>query len=115
MTFATLVADRTVMRMVRHQEFDDRLVLPLGTVGLYRDVQAFMGRLQAGDDDPRGLAFLLGSHFHRAEPARPEAPERGVIAEVGNVHAGLERGLQDVVAGFEGDGATIDVERTHAS
>ena len=97
MTVTAFFADRAVMRMVGHQELDHRLAELLGLFIRNRDIGAVGGRRHAGHDDAAHLVVLVLVLLHRALAAGADGAKRRVPAEIRNIEAQRQAGLQQVV------------------
>ena len=92
--FASLIADRAVMRMVQHEPFDD--ARPEGPrLGIIHGEAHAVGHgSHAGHDDPAARVLLVPKQLHRALPARAHGMHGRVPAEVGEVEPQGQAGVK---------------------
>jgi hypothetical protein len=96
--FAAFVADRAVVRMIFHQEFRGARTEGLCLGIIHGDAHAFGQRGHAGHDDSAARVFFVLELLHRALAACAHGVHGRVPAEIREVEAQGEAGLEEVLA-----------------
>src|SRR5690606_6470986 len=96
-TVATFLTYRAVVRVVDHQPLDDAGAEGLGFLVVDGDPAVVGGRRHARHDQPAAGVILVAVLLDRTLAAGADAAERRVPAEVGDIEAERQTGLQQVV------------------
>ncbi len=107
------LAHRTVVRVVGHQPLDDAGAERLGFLVVDADPGVVGGRRHAGHDDTTTGVVLVVVLLDRTLPAGPDAAKRGVPAEVGDIEAEGQAGLQQVVRSIDFEIFAVYVDSGH--
>ncbi|MNQ42066.1 hypothetical protein D3C85_557620 [compost metagenome] len=109
------LAHRAVVRVVGHQPFDDAFAKAPGFLVVDGDPGLVGGGRHAGHDDAPAGVVLVVVLLHRTLAAGADAAQRRVPAEVGNVEAEGQTGLQQVVCAIDFERLAVYVDSGHGS
>ena len=113
MAFAPLVADGAVVGVIGHEPLDvaGAKCFRLGVVNGYP--RPLDGRGHAGHDDPALPVLFVPEELHGALPAGPHGMHGRVPAEVGQIKAQRQTGLEQVLPVCDCVGPVIDEDGCH--
>jgi len=114
MAFAAFVADRAVVGMVHHQKFGDARAEGLCLGIVHRDAHAFGQRGHAGHDDPAARVLIVLELLHCALTAGAHGMHGRVPAEIGEVEAQGQAGLEEVLVRLHLVGFVVDEDIDHS-
>src|SRR5690606_30849729 len=106
---------RAVMGVVDHQPLDDAGAEGLGFLIINRNPGVIGGRPHVGHDQPPTGVILVAVLLDRTLAAGAYAPQRRVPAEVGNIEAEGQTGLQQVVRAIDFVVFTVYMDSGHGS
>jgi hypothetical protein len=111
--FSAFIAYRAVVGVVQHEPLDHALSESLRFGVVHRYAHAFCHRRHAGHDDLAAHVLLVLELLHRALAASAYGVQSRVPAEVRQVEAQGEAGLEEVLAGLDLVGFIVDVDCDH--
>ncbi len=101
MTVTALFTDRAVVRMVGHQPLDDAGAKGFRLLVIDRDIGVVLDRCHTGHDQHAALVVGILVLLDRALAAGAHAAQRRMPAEIGNVEAQRQAGVQQIVTAVD--------------